>query len=41
VVLIVRAREAWQAGVKFFQPEERLYLAEAVPAEFVEAEEKG
>jgi putative RNA 2'-phosphotransferase len=35
VVLIVRAREAWQAGVKFYQPEARLFLAEAVPAEFV------
>jgi putative RNA 2'-phosphotransferase len=35
VVLIVRAREAWNAGVKFHCPEERLYLAEAVPAEFV------
>jgi putative RNA 2'-phosphotransferase len=35
VVLIVRARTAWQAGVKFYRPEERLYLAEAIPPAFV------
>src|SRR4029079_2657752 len=38
VVLKVRARTAWEAGVRFFQPEERLYLAEAIPAEFIEQE---
>jgi putative RNA 2'-phosphotransferase len=36
VVLTVRARSAWQAGVKFYQPEERLYLSTAIPAEFIE-----
>jgi putative RNA 2'-phosphotransferase len=38
VVLTVRAQEAWLAGVQFYQPEERLYLAEAVPAAFVAEE---
>ncbi len=36
VMLKVRARAAWQAGVRFFHPEERLYLSTAIPAEFVE-----
>ena len=40
IVLIVRARDAWQAGVRFFQPEERLYLSPAIPAEFIEAEKE-
>jgi putative RNA 2'-phosphotransferase len=40
VVLVVRARDAWQAGVRFFQPEERLYLSPAIPAEFIEAEKE-
>ena len=35
VVLTVRARAAWEAGARFFRPEERLYLAEVVPAEFI------
>ena len=39
VILRVRAREAWQSGVKFYRPEARLFLADAVPAEFVENEE--
>jgi putative RNA 2'-phosphotransferase len=41
VVLTVRARAAWEAGVKFFQPEARLYLAEAVPAEFIDVPPRG
>jgi putative RNA 2'-phosphotransferase len=36
VVLRVRARAAWEAGVKFYQPEARLYLSPAVPAAFVQ-----
>jgi putative RNA 2'-phosphotransferase len=36
VVLTVRARAAWQSGVKFYRPEERLYLAEAVPAAYIQ-----
>jgi putative RNA 2'-phosphotransferase len=40
VILTVRAREAWQAGVKFYQPEARLYLSPAVPAAFVEEDEE-
>jgi putative RNA 2'-phosphotransferase len=35
VILAVRARDAWRAGVRFYQPEERLYLAEAIPAAFI------
>jgi putative RNA 2'-phosphotransferase len=38
VVLTVRAHAAWQAGVKFSRPEERLYLSPAIPAEFIEEE---
>jgi putative RNA 2'-phosphotransferase len=37
VLLTIRAREAWQAGVLFHRPEERLYLAETVPPEFIDA----
>jgi len=37
IILRVRAREAWQNGVKFYRPEARLFLADAVPAEFIEA----
>jgi putative RNA 2'-phosphotransferase len=37
ILLTVRAREAWEAGVRFHQPEERLYLAESVPPEFIDA----
>lgn len=35
VLLTVRAEEAWRSGVRFHQPEERLYLAEAVPPQFI------
>ncbi len=38
VILIVRAREAWQAGVKFHNPEPRLYLATPIIASFVDAD---
>jgi len=38
VVLTVRAHAAWQAGVQFYRPEERLYLAPAIPAEFIDEE---
>ena len=37
VILTVRARDAWQAGVKFFNPEPRLYLATAIPPEYITA----
>jgi putative RNA 2'-phosphotransferase len=35
VILKVRAHDAWQNGVKFYQPEERLFLADEVPPEFL------
>ena len=35
VVLTVRARDAWGAGVKFYQPEARIYLSTAIPPEFI------
>ncbi len=35
VLLVVRAREAWQAGVKFYSPEPRLYLATPVAPSFI------
>jgi putative RNA 2'-phosphotransferase len=38
VVLTVRARAAWQSGVQFYRAEERLFLAEAVAAEFIREE---
>lgn len=40
VVLTVRAREAWQAGVKFYRPEARLFLSPAVPAAFIQEPEE-
>jgi putative RNA 2'-phosphotransferase len=36
IILCVRAREAWQSGVKFYQPESRLFLADAVPPQFID-----
>jgi putative RNA 2'-phosphotransferase len=36
VILTIRAYDAWQAGVKFFQPEARLYLSPAVPPAFIQ-----
>ena len=38
VILRVRAHEAWQNGVLFYQPEARLFLADEVPPQFIEAE---
>lgn len=35
VILTVRARDAWQAGVKFFNPEPRLYLSTPIPPEYI------
>jgi putative RNA 2'-phosphotransferase len=35
VVLTVLARRAWQAGVRFYRASDDVYLAEAVPPEFV------
>lgn len=35
VVLLVRAREAWQSGVKFYCPEARLYLSPDIPPAFI------
>lgn len=37
IILQVRAHEAWQNGVKFYQPEARLFLADEVPPEFIES----
>jgi putative RNA 2'-phosphotransferase len=37
VVLVVQAKDAWQSGVRFYQPEARLYLATAIPPQFVES----
>jgi putative RNA 2'-phosphotransferase len=39
VLLVIRARDAWQAGVRFYQPEARLYVAESVPDAFIELAE--
>ncbi len=36
IILKVRAREAWQNGVLFYQPEARLFLADEVPPEWIE-----
>lgn len=36
VILTVRARAACEAGVKFYQPEERLYLSTAIPPAFID-----
>ena len=36
VILIVRAREAWQSGVVFHQPEDRLLISGPVPPEFID-----
>jgi putative RNA 2'-phosphotransferase len=39
VVLTVQARAAraaWQRGVSFFQPQERLYLSDAIPAQCIQ-----
>lgn len=36
ILLTIRAHAAWQAGATFHQPEPRLFLADAIPAEFVE-----
>jgi len=36
VVLTVRGQEAWEAGVKFYQPEERIYLSTAIPPAFID-----
>lgn len=41
VVLTVRAREAWRAGVRFFRPEERLYLSMTIPPDFIQFPERG
>lgn len=38
VLLVVRARESWQAGVKFHNPEPRLYLATPIAASFIDAD---
>ena len=37
VLLIVRAREAWQAGVTFHNPEPRLYLGTPIAPSFIDA----
>jgi putative RNA 2'-phosphotransferase len=40
VILTVRARAAWEAGITFHQPEARLWLASSIPPEYIE-ERKG
>ena len=35
IMLTIRARDAWESGVKFYRPEDRLYLADAVPPEYI------
>jgi putative RNA 2'-phosphotransferase len=40
VVLVVRAQQAWEAGVKFYQPEDRLYLSASIPPEFIQFPEE-
>jgi putative RNA 2'-phosphotransferase len=39
VILVIRARAAADAGVAFYRPESRLYLARAIPPEFIELPE--
>ena len=41
VILNVRARAAWGAGVKLHQPEPRLWLATTIPAEFIDEPDGG
>lgn len=36
VVLVVRALEAWRDGIAFYSPEDRIYLADAIPARYLE-----
>ncbi len=36
VILRIRAREAWEAGLTFYQATEKLYLVDAAPPEFIE-----
>lgn len=37
VILTVKAQQAWEGGVKFHRPEDRLYLSDTIPPEFIEA----
>jgi putative RNA 2'-phosphotransferase len=37
-ILTVHAKRAWDAGVTFYHPEERLFLAESIPPEFIVSE---
>jgi putative RNA 2'-phosphotransferase len=41
VILTVRALDAWRSGVKFYQPEARLFLAETIPPRFIEIPDQG
>jgi putative RNA 2'-phosphotransferase len=36
IMLSVRAHEAWQNGVRFYNPEPRIWLADEVPAEYID-----
>jgi putative RNA 2'-phosphotransferase len=36
IILTIRAQAAWQSGVKFYNPEPRLYLADEVPPEWID-----
>ncbi len=41
VLLVVHAYAAWESGVRFYLPEPRLYVAEAVPPQFLERRQPG
>lgn len=36
IILVVRARDAWQAGVVFYIGNEKVWLADVVPPEFID-----
>lgn len=38
VILLVKAQDAWKAGVSFYAGNEKVWLADQVPAQFIEAE---
>ncbi len=37
-ILVIRAHDAWEAGVVFYKATDRLYLADRIPPEFVESQ---
>jgi putative RNA 2'-phosphotransferase len=40
VMLVIRALEAYRAGIAFYNPEPEHYLAEAIPPEYIEFPER-